>query len=71
MIRHNYATENINSWTDCGFDFNDKLLSLSKSMGHSTVEGTKYYYSLVPGFADILEANSDDVIPEVVAYESL
>ena len=36
-------------------------------MGHGSVEVTKYYYSLVPGLADILQAHSEDdvVIPEV------
>lgn len=36
-IRHNYAVENINGWTGIGFDFNAKLLYLSKSMGHSVL----------------------------------
>jgi len=67
QLRHNYAVENINSWTDDGFGFDAKLLYLSKSMGHSVVESTKYYYSLVPGLADVLQAHSDGdiVIPEV------
>jgi integrase len=66
-LRHNYAIENINSWMDEGFGFDAKLLYLSKSMGHSVLESTKYYYSLVPGMADILQAHSagDVVIPEV------
>jgi len=70
-LRHNYAVENINGWTGVGFDFNAKLLYLSKSMGHSVLESTKYYYSLVPGLADIIEAQTDegDIIPEV-DYES-
>jgi integrase len=70
-LRHNYAVENINDWTDVGFDFNAKLLYLSKSMGHSVLESTKYYYSLVPALADIIEAQTDEsaVIPEV-NYES-
>jgi hypothetical protein len=35
------------------------------------LESTKYYYSLVPGLADIIEAQTDEgaVIPEV-DYES-
>jgi integrase len=71
-FRHHYAIENINSWTDEGFGFDGKLLYLSKSMGHSVLESTKYYYSLVPGLADILEAQTDDsIIPEVKDYESL
>jgi integrase len=70
-LRHNYAVENINGWTDEGFEFNAKLLHLSKSMGHRSLESTKYYYSLVPRLADILEAQTDEsaVIPEV-DYES-
>ena len=70
-LRHNYAIENINSWTNEGFGFTAKLLYLSKSMGHSVIESTKYYYSLVPGLADIIEAQTDEsaVIPEV-DYES-
>jgi len=71
-FRHNYAIENINSWTDDGFGFNDKLYYLSKSMGHCVVESTKYYYSLVPRLADVLAAHTDEdeVIPEV-PYESI
>jgi integrase len=71
-LRHNYAIENINGWTDEGFDFNAKLLYLSKSMGHRILESTKYYYSLVPGLADILTAKTDEnaILPEV-NYESL
>jgi len=70
-LRHNYAVENINGWTDVGFDFNAKLFYLSKSMGHSSVESTKYYYSLVPRLAEIIEAQTDEdaIIPEV-DYES-
>jgi integrase len=66
-LRHNYAIENINSWTGEGFGFHAKFLYLSKSMGHSKFDSTKYYYNLVPGFADILRADSDSdiIIPEV------
>lgn len=68
-LRHHYATENINRWVNEGFGFNAKLFYLSKSMGHSTLESTKYYYSLVPGIADILEEktaiNFENIVPEV------
>ncbi|MED4378599.1 tyrosine-type recombinase/integrase [Schinkia azotoformans] len=68
-FRHHYAIENINSWTDEGFGFDAKLLYLSKSMGHKTLESTKYYYSLVPGMADILEEKTgldfENIVPEV------
>ena len=68
-LRHHYAIENINRWTDEGFGFDAKLLYLSKSMGHSTLESTKYYYSLVPRMADILEEKTgmdfESILPEV------
>jgi integrase len=68
-LRHHYAIENINRWTDEGFGFDAKLLYLSKSMGHSTLESTKYYYTLVPRIADILEEKTgmdfESILPEV------
>lgn len=73
-LRHHYAIENINRSTDEGFGFDAKLLYLSKSMGHSTIESTKYYYSLVPKMADILEEKTGmdfkSIVPEVVYEES-
>lgn len=72
-FRHNYATTNINSWIDSGFEFHDKFVYLSKSMGHTSLESTKYYYSLVPALADILDRKSsagfDEMVPEVIPYE--
>ena len=70
-LRHNYAVTNVNSWTDDCIGFNQKLYSLSKSMGHSVIESTNYYYSLVPRMANILDEHTDEdeVIPEV-CYES-
>ena len=73
-LRHHYAIKNINHWTDEGFGFHAKLLYLSKSMGHSILESTKYYYSLVPGMANILEEKTkmdfDNIVPEVDHEES-
>lgn len=73
-LRHHYATENINCWVNEGFGFNAKLFYLSKSMGHSILESTKYYYSLVPGMADILEEKTgmdfESIVPEVDYEES-
>jgi integrase len=73
-FRHHYATSNINNWVDKGFGFDDKLLYLSKSMGHSSVESTKYYYSLVPSLADIIDEKTnvdfEDIVPGV-EYEEV
>ncbi len=73
-LRHHYAIENINRWTDEGFGFFANLLYLSKSMGHSTLESTKYYYSLVPTMADIMEEKTrfdfENILPEVIDEKS-
>ena len=73
-FRHHYAITNINNWLDEGFGFDDKFMYLSKSMGHYDIESTKYYYSLTPGLADILEekcnADFEDIVPEV-EYEEV
>jgi site-specific recombinase XerD len=71
-IRHNYAIQNINNWIG-STDFNFKFQCLSHSMGHYDLESTKYYYSLVPAFADVLQETSEDsfneIVPEVIDYE--
>jgi len=72
-FRHHYATANINRWIDTGFGVYDKLYYLSKSMGHCSIEHTKYYYSIVPQLADILNEKSsesfDELMPEVLEDE--
>ncbi|HEY5585207.1 MAG TPA: tyrosine-type recombinase/integrase [Ruminiclostridium sp.] len=72
-LRHNYATVNINNWIDGGFEFSDKLNYLSKSMGHRSVEATRYYYSIVPRLADTLKEKTEkgfnDIVPEVIYDE--
>ena len=68
-VRHHYAITNINNWTDDGFEFNDKLQYLSKSMGHRSIEATRYYYSIVPRLSDTLkdktESGFNAIVPEV------
>jgi site-specific recombinase XerD len=68
-LRHNYAVANVNRWIGDGFDYYAKLVCLSKSMGHSTLESTKYYVHLVPALAELIESGSgesfDDIVPEV------
>lgn len=68
-LRHHYAIENINRWIGEGMEFHSKFFYLSKSMGHSVLESTKYYYALTPGLADILIIKTNDsfnnIIPEV------
>ena len=72
-LRHHYAIENINSWVDLGLSFEDRLVYLSKSMGHGDLESTKRYYSLTPVMSDIIERHSGEsfewIVPEVADEE--
>lgn len=67
-LRHEYATRNISSWDCDPFEQQDRLLSLSKSMGHRRVSFTAGYYSVSPSMHDRLEelsgAGVDSVLPE-------
>jgi len=69
QLRHEYATRNITSWDGDAFDAHDRLLWLSKSMGHRSIESTLHYFTLVPAISDkILEATGermDEIIPDV------
>jgi len=65
-LRHHYAVENINCWIGQGLATHMRLLSLSKSMGHSSVESTKYYYSLVPGLSEIIENTTGDMFNQII-----
>ena len=69
QLRHNYAIENVNQWIGEGFELFSKLVYLSKSMGHSSLESTKYYFNLTPVLFDILrektENDFDIIVPEV------
>ena len=57
-LRHHYVIANIYSWREqgIGYGLTDKLLALSKSLGHADISSTLYYFSLVPAF----EGEMDD-----------
>lgn len=60
-LRHHYVIANIYSWREqgIGYGLTDRLLALSKSLGHASIVSTLHYFSLVPAFegemADELE----------------
>ena len=73
-LRHNYAVENINQWDGDGFESFSKIVCLSKSMGHASLESTKGYFHLVPAMSNILQSLSgegfDGIVPEVCDEKS-
>lgn len=68
-LRHCYAITNINQWIISGEDFRAKFVFLSKSMGHSTLNSTYYYYHLIPEFFPHMQQMTcksyDAMVPEV------
>lgn len=57
-FRSNYAVRNITGWTYEGPAWFDKLIYLSRSMGHRKIASTCYYYHLSPSFPKTLEEKS-------------
>lgn len=68
-FRHNYAIQNINSWTGDVYSQFSKLVYLSKTMGHVTLDSTRYYYSYSPQMAELIKKHTADemenILPEV------
>ena len=71
-LRHHYVIANIYSWREqgIGHGLTDRLLALSKSLGHANISSTLYYFSLVPAFegemADPLEAALERLAEETI-----
>lgn len=65
-LRSLYAVTNINSWDYDGTEWFDKLLYLSRSMGHKKIESTCYYYQLVPLFFKQLEELSGQALHDLL-----
>ena len=66
-LRHHFATTNINSWPAQADKFNRNLLYLSRSMGHSTVDTTMYYYNYTPKLAEILKERKAGTFNEIIS----
>lgn len=59
-FRSTYAVNNISSWSYESPAWFDKLIYLSRSMGHRKIESTCYYYHLSPLFPNTLEEKTGD-----------
>jgi integrase len=65
-LRHHYATTNINNWPSQAEKFNRNLLYLSRSMGHSILESTMYYYSFTPKLAELLKERKHETFNKII-----
>lgn len=66
-FRHNYAITNINNWENIGYEINDKLIFLGRTMGHTKFSSTMHYFHLAPCFATKLKHKGSipyqDILP--------
>jgi len=65
-LRHYFIIENINSWTNCGYEIHDKMVALSKYVGHSNLSATYGYYEYVPRLGKTIEEFTGDFYNELV-----
>lgn len=65
-FRHFYASSNINDWVGTGHEVHDKLLALSRSMGHTSMRHTVYYFSIAETFGDIIEKYNGESFNNVI-----
>lgn len=72
-LRSHYAVANITSWKGLGYGIHDKLLYLSRTMGHRSLASTYWYFNLSPGLADKIRQCSEEsfnsLLPKIEDYE--
>ncbi|MBC8343931.1 MAG: tyrosine-type recombinase/integrase [Bacteroidetes bacterium] len=71
-LRHTFVVNKMNEWMLCGISLNSMMPYLARYLGHSSVDGTFYYYHHVDRAFQIVrnkDSLSDRIIPEVVPYE--
>ena len=72
-LRSNYAVVNVTRWKELGFELHDKLLYLSRTMGHRHVNSTYGYFNLSPVLADkiknLTEESFNNLLPKLPDYE--
>lgn len=68
-LRHNYAIENINSWPADRDLFDSNLVYLSRSMGHSDIDETMYYYAFTPQAAKIIDEHKSGTFRDIIGND--
>jgi integrase len=58
-LRSQYAVTNITKWENHGYELSGKLLFLSRSMGHKSIQSTYGYFHLTPMLTDKLKRNTE------------
>jgi integrase len=71
-LRHAFVVDRMNQWMQEGISLDAMMPYLSRYLGHSGIEDTMYYYHQVSSAFQIVKQKdclSDQIIPEVTAYE--
>ena len=72
-LRSHYAVSNIIRWEGIGYTIHDKLLHLSRTMGHRSTSNTYWYFNLTPDLADKIrkcsEQDFNNLLPKLENYE--
>ncbi len=73
-LRSQYAVTNITKWENHGYELSGKLLFLSRSMGHRSIQSTYGYFHLTPMLTDKLKRNTENgfnnVLPQLPDNEN-
>lgn len=71
-LRSNYAVKNVTRWKGLGYEIHQKLLYLSRSMGHRELSSTYGYFNLTPNLADKIRSCCEDsfnsLLPKLPDY---
>jgi hypothetical protein len=59
-LRSHYAVRNVTRWKGLGYEIHQKLLYLSRSMGHRELSSTYGYFNLTPNLADKIRSCCED-----------
>ncbi len=72
-LRSHYAVQNVTRWKGLGYEIHQKLLYLSRSMGHRELSSTYGYFNLTPNLADKIRTCCEDsfnsLLPKLPDYE--
>lgn len=73
-LRSHYAVTNITKWENHGYELSGKLLFLSRSMGHKSIQSTYGYFHITPMLTDKLKRNTENsfnnLLPQLPDYEN-
>ena len=71
-LRSHYAVRNVTKWKGLGYEIHQKLLFLSRSMGHRELSSTYGYFNLTPNLTDKIrsccEESFNSLLPNLPDY---